>query len=94
LFKSSKIALKNPKFLRKNKNPKIYGEKSQVKVKKKDKGPSINDVRSQAGGGLSSADMLRTREVLQMRTSALFDAKNSEFFEIYGVSAKTMVERG
>jgi len=29
------------------------------------------------------------RGVLQMRTSAHFDAKNSEFFEIYGVSART-----
>jgi len=25
-----------------------------------------------------------------MRTSALFDAKNSGFFEIYGVSARTI----
>jgi len=31
----------------------------------------------------------RTRRVLQMRTSALFGAKNSRFFEIYGASART-----
>jgi len=31
-------------------------------------------------------------EVLQMRTSALFDVINIEFFEIYGVSAVTRRE--
>jgi len=38
-------------------------------------------------GGLSSADILRTRAegILQMRMSALFNAKISGFFEIYGV---------
>jgi len=43
------------------------------------------------GGGLSSADILRTRGegVLQVRTSALFVAKNCGYFEIYGVSART-----
>jgi len=53
------------------------------------KGLSIKDVRSQ--GGLSNADIFRTRgEVaLQMRTSALFVQKNFGFFEIYGVSART-----
>jgi len=42
-------------------------------------------------GGLSSADIFRKRGggVLQMRTSALFGAKNFEFFEIYGVSERT-----
>jgi len=29
-----------------------------------------------------------------MRTSALFGAKNFEFFEIYGVSARTRGEEG
>jgi len=38
---------------------------------------------------LSSADIFWTKEgVLQMWTSALFDAKNSGFFKIYGVSAR------
>jgi len=37
---------------------------------------------------LSSADILRTREILQMRTSALSGAINIRFFEIYGVSAR------
>jgi len=40
--------------------------------------PSIKDVRAQKG--LSSADIMRTRRVLQIRTSALFDAKNFQFF--------------
>jgi len=38
---------------------------------------------------LSSADIFQTRAVLQMRTSALFGAKDLGFFEIYGVSART-----
>jgi len=42
-------------------------------------GPSIKDVHSQRGRGLSNADILRTRGVLQMRTSALFAAKPSNF---------------
>jgi len=44
--------------------------------------------RSQGEGvcPLSSADILRTRGILQMRMSALFGAKHIEFFEIYGVS--------
>jgi len=37
---------------------------------------------------LSSVDIL-SGEVLQMQTYALFDAKQIEFFEIYGVSART-----
>jgi len=47
-------------------------------------GLSIKDVRSQRG--LSSANILRTQGegILQMRTSALFGAKNFGFFEIYG----------
>jgi len=46
------------------------------------------------GESLSSADIFRTRgeRVLQMRTSALFDAKNIKFFEIYGVPARTKEE--
>jgi len=52
-------------------------------------GPSIKDVHSQEGGGLSSANILQTRGgSIQMRTSALFGAKNFGFFEIYGVSAR------
>jgi len=49
---------------------------------------SIKDVRSQGGGGLSSADILWTRGVLQMRMSALF-GENIGFFKIYGVFAQT-----
>jgi len=41
---------------------------------------SIKDVRSQREMILSSAD----KEVLQMRTSALFGAKNLGFLEIKG----------
>jgi len=41
------------------------------------KWPSIKDDRTQ--WGMSSADIFRTRGVLQMRTSALFDAKNFVF---------------
>jgi len=44
------------------------------------------------GGGLSSADILRTRRVFQMRMSALFGAKSFGFFEIYSVSARTRGE--
>jgi len=36
---------------------------------------------------LSRADILWTRGVLQMQTSALFGANDLVFFEIYGVSA-------
>jgi len=58
------------------------------------KGPSIKDVRSQGGGGLfSGANILRTKGVLQIRTSALFGTKNFGFFEIYGVSAWTRRRR-
>jgi len=49
------------------------------------KGPSIKDVRSQEGnGGLSSADIFRTRGEggFQMRTSELFGVKNFGFFKI------------
>jgi len=56
---------------------------------KRCKGPSIKDVRSQGGRGLSSADISRTRGIFQMQMSALFGAKNFRFFEIYGVSART-----
>jgi len=52
-------------------------------------GLPIKDVRSQGKGSLSSANILRTGRVLQMQTSALFVAKNFEFFEIYGVSTRT-----
>jgi len=37
---------------------------------------------------MSSANILQTREVLQMRTSTFYRAKNCGFFEIYGVSKK------
>jgi len=37
---------------------------------------------------LSNADILRTRErIFQMRTAALYGAKNFGFFEIFEVSA-------
>jgi len=45
-----------------------------------DKGLSMKEVRTQRGGGLSSADILRTKGVLQMRTSALFKAKKHRVF--------------
>jgi len=54
----------------------------------------MKDVRCQ-GGGLFSADILRTkrRGILQIRTSALFGAKkNFGFFEIYAESARVEVE--
>jgi len=46
------------------------------------------------GGGLSSADIFRTRgkEGLQMQTPALFRAKSFGFFESYGVSTRTRGE--
>jgi len=47
--------------------------------------------------GLSSVDIFRKRregKILQMRKSALFGVKNFEFFEIYGVSARTRGEGG
>jgi len=50
-------------------------------------GPSIKDVCSHGEGGLSSADILWTRGVLQMWTSTLFGTKR--FFEIYGMSAQS-----
>jgi len=55
----------------------------------------IKVVRTQGGVGLSkmsSADILRTRGVLQMRTSSLFIAKNFSCFKIYGVFARTKGE--
>jgi len=42
----------------------------------------IKDVRSQGVKKLSSVDNFRTRGVLQIRTSALFVAKNLGFFKI------------
>jgi len=45
-------------------------------------------VRSEEGG-LSSANIFRTLEVLQMRTFALYGTKIIEFLETYGVSART-----
>jgi len=50
---------------------------------------SVKGVRSHGEGGLSRADILRTKGGLQMRTSALFVAQKSGFFVIYGVSART-----
>jgi len=53
------------------------------------KGLSIKDVRSrEEEGGLSSLDILRTKGegVLQMRTSALFGAKNFGFRNLGYVS--------
>jgi len=43
------------------------------------------------GGGLSGADILQTRGkgAHQMRMSALFDAKNFGFFEVYDVFVRT-----
>jgi len=49
------------------------------------RGPSIKKVRTQHSGGLTSADIFRPRRkgVLQMRTSALFSAKNSGFLNLW-----------
>jgi len=54
------------------------------------KGSSIKDVRSQGEGVCPVRTFFGQggREFLQMRTSALFGAKNSRFLEIYGVSAR------
>jgi len=63
-----------------------YKGASTPKAKTSGKGLSIKDVRYQ--GGLSSADILQTkggRESLQMRTSALFGAKTSDFSKFKGV---------
>jgi len=46
----------------------------------------IHKRRSQSGGFVQYGQ--RGGGVLQMRTSALFGAKNIGFFEIYGVSAR------
>jgi len=56
-----------------------------MKTKLVSKGLSIKDVRSQGGGDLSSADILQTREVFLMQTSALFGVKNFGFFKIFSV---------
>jgi len=55
------------------------------------KGPSIKDVRSQGRGRFDQCGHFSDKGegVLQMRTSALFGAKDLEFFKIYGVSART-----
>jgi len=45
---------------------------------------AIHKIRPQSGGCL-----VQTRRVLQVRTSELFGAKTLDFFEIYGVSART-----
>jgi len=46
---------------------------------------AVHKGRSQSGEeGLSSADIFRTRGVLQKRTSALFGAKNSDFSKWVG----------
>jgi len=47
---------------------------------------SIKDIRSQ---GVVQCGHFTDKLGLQMRTSALFDAKNFGFFEIYGVSVRT-----
>jgi len=52
------------------------------------KGLSKKDVRSQGGRVLSSANILWIRgKGLQMRTFAIFGARNFGLFEIYGVRA-------
>jgi len=50
-------------------------------VKKRQKGPSIKDVRSQEGRGLSSEDIFRTRRVLDADVRSL-GAINFKFFEL------------
>jgi len=47
------------------------------------KGPPMKVDRSQGEGSLSSADILRTRGVLQVRTSVLFGAKVRTYFRIF-----------
>jgi len=65
---------------------------------KHNKGPSIksiNNVRSQEGGGLSSADILWTKGGSSSCADVrIFWCKNVGFFEIYGVSARTKGEEG
>jgi len=51
-------------------------------------GESVHKKRPQSGGEEVVQCGQGRREVLQMRTSALFDAKNVESFEINGVSAR------
>jgi len=54
---------------------------------------AVHKRRPQSGvgrrSGLSSADILRTRWVFQIRASALYGAKNFGFLKINGVSART-----
>jgi len=45
--------------------------------------------REKEGGELYSADIFRTKEVLQMRTSVLFGTKKLMISRIYSVSAPT-----
>jgi len=48
----------------------------------------MKDIRSQ-GEGVCPVRTFFRQGVLQIRTSALFGAKNFKFFKIYGVSART-----
>jgi len=58
-------------------------------------GPSIKDVCTQEGGGFVQCEHFVDKGggVLQMRTSALLDAKNFVFFEIYDAFPRTRGER-
>jgi len=58
-----------------------YRGKKKLKKKRKKKKKKKKKKKSNGGGGGGGG--------LQMRTSALFGAKNFGFFEIYGVSART-----
>jgi len=69
----------------------LYGQWALDNVCILYKGPSIKDVRSRRE--LFSADIFRIRGVLQMWTSALFYAKNLEFFEIYSYSVSARTRR-
>jgi len=49
----------------------------------------MKNVLSRGGEEFIYCGRFSNKGVLQMRTSALFGAKKSGFFEIYGVSART-----
>jgi len=57
-----------------------------------EKSPTIKDVCSQMGEGVSSAEIFPTRERggLQMLASTLTGTRNFGVFKIYVVSARTM----
>jgi len=59
------------------------------------RGLPINDIHSQGGGGLPSADIYwsRGRRIFKTKLKITFLLKNFGFFEVYGVSTRIR-ERG